>query len=100
MEIHLNRDSVCAADDMDSHKTIITLDNSVSVEEILTTIKELDYLPKIWGGCATWTLSSKIPIAVFAQEWKEPKKLHLIPINLKDLDFNIGGFKDLMQRER
>lgn len=88
MEIYLNRDSVCAADDIDSHEKIIIVDDSMPPDEIIKTIKELNYLPEIWGGYATWTLSSKIPIAVFAQEWTEPKKISWMPINLKDLNFN------------
>ena len=78
MEIYLNRDSVCAADDIDSHEKIIIVDDSMPPDEIIKTIKELNYLPEIWGGYATWTLSSKIPIAVLNPKVPPYPKLNLL----------------------
>jgi hypothetical protein len=94
MKIYLTRDSVAAGDDIDApHEKTITLDDGATIEDILVAITKLNYLASIAGGHATWTLSSRIPIAVFAQEWKEPKEVRTYPVNIKELDFQDGTLK-------
>lgn len=72
--IKLTRASVAMGDDCDApHEVLIKIGIEWTIERILKTIIELDYLPRISGGKATWSVASNQPLAVIAQEWKSPK---------------------------
>jgi len=87
MKIHLTRDSVCAADDLHApHLYKYAIFDNATYEEICLTIIRSDYLPKISGGQATWSLASVLPIAVIAQQWSNPKLLNVVH-DLNDLNF-------------
>ncbi len=92
LRLHLTRDSVAMADDMDApHLKKVTLPADVTAEGIATWIVENRYLPQnVQGGKATWSLVSKRPIAVLAQQWDRPKMLSNCPDSLEDLDFEDG----------
>lgn len=72
--VPIDRDSVHAGDDLEGHAMSITLDLSATLRTLIEVIQDMDYLPRISGGKATWVvyLSGK-PLGVLAQQWPEPK---------------------------
>lgn len=65
---------MCAADDFDApHVVRFPLTSGWLWDELVGLVIEKSQLPKIVGGKATWALSSKIPLAVCAQEWTDPQ---------------------------
>jgi hypothetical protein len=79
MKIKLTRESVCAADDCDApHAKTITVPSTMTIVDLVKLIQK-DYAPhNIQGGKATWSVVTSVPIAVFAQQWSDPKLLPLI----------------------
>jgi len=76
MQVFLTRDSVAAGDDADApHARTTTVPDGTSIEAIVAIIAKSGYLASIRGGKATWVVTSKIPLAVVAQEWEKPKML-------------------------
>jgi hypothetical protein len=75
-KIHLDRDSVHACDDLDSHATTVEADLKSDVGTLLKILKST-YLPEISGGLATWIVSCSgigpTPLGVMAQQWQEPR---------------------------
>jgi len=45
----------------------IEIQESWTITEILNKIREINYLPNIYGGVATWSVAIKQPIAVISQ---------------------------------
>jgi hypothetical protein len=76
LTLHLNRDSVHAGDDLESHAALIQVEADLTIAELLARLKE-EYLPGISGGQATWIITSSgnvpTPVGVLAQQWREPK---------------------------
>jgi len=72
--ISIDRDSVHAGDDLESHGTSIKLDPTLTLRTLCEAIQGMGYLPAISGGKATWIicLSGK-DVGVLAQQWPEPK---------------------------
>jgi len=94
MKIYITRDSVCAADDVEAPNAVcLDAPESLSPDDLVSFIDQSLALPRISGGKATWCLSSRIPLAVFAQEWPRCKKLFVIPPPLVDLDYAEGTFR-------
>ena len=86
--LRLTRDSVAAGDDCDApHLEKVRLPVGTTVEEVVTSILASRYLPRIDGGKATWSLVSKRPIAVLAQQWQSPKMLSPNPYCLESLGY-------------
>jgi len=83
-KIKLTRESVAAGDDFDApHFLEIEIQPNWTILEILQSIVKLNYLPKISGGKATWSVAINEPIAVLSQEnFKNP-----ILICLRDYPF-------------
>lgn len=68
-KIILTRDSVAPADDFDPpHTKEISLKPYWKITDILNHIIASDYLPRINGGKATWSIAINQPIAVITQE--------------------------------
>ena len=94
MRIYFTRDSVCAGDDSDApHVCEIELPPSDDVEAISCAVLKTAPLPSISGGRATWCVSSRIPLAVIAQEWDVPRMLSALPAKRGDLDFNVDTLR-------
>jgi hypothetical protein len=76
LTLHLNRDSVHAGDDLESHVALIQVEANSTIADLLVRLKS-EYLPSISGGQATWIISSSgnvpIPVGVLAQQWRQPK---------------------------
>ena len=76
MKVKLTRDSVAMGDDCDApHEKIIAVPDSASIREIIQVVLHSRYLAQIAGGKATWSVTSRIPVAIVAQQWAEPKML-------------------------
>ena len=89
MRLYITRDSVAAADDVDApHDRTLSDPSITTVNDILSTVAREYQLPKIVGGKATWVLASGVPLAVFAQEWSEPRPDWRIPSRVEDLDYD------------
>ena len=68
-KITLTRESVAMGDDISApHLWIIEIEHAWTITEILRYIVKLEYLPKILGGIATWSVAINEPIAVLSQE--------------------------------
>ncbi len=96
MKVSITRMSVSAGDDLDPpHLKEIDMPDDSTVEEIITSIVASGYLPKICGGKATWSVSSKKLLAVVAQQWKQPKMLEFPPFKfeLDELDYADNNLK-------
>jgi hypothetical protein len=73
----ITRDSVAAGDDVDApHEMLLEFDENEKVEKIIKTILKSNYLPKIYGGKATWCIIAHKPLAIIAQEWFNPKVIN------------------------
>tara|TARA_B100001093_G_scaffold511843_1_gene580613 strand:+ start:959 stop:1333 length:375 start_codon:yes stop_codon:yes gene_type:complete len=73
MKIRINRDSVCAGDDVISHNIEWNLKESMTLSEFLDIQNEIYPLARIAGGRATWILKGQDILAVLAQQWAKPK---------------------------
>ena len=69
--INIGRDSVCMADDYESHDTVIEINQTTNLNQLILILFQIGYLPSIGGGKATWILMYKSnPLAVIAEEWR------------------------------
>ena len=68
--ILLNRDSVCAGDDyLAPHDKKIEYTEIRTLSELVSRIIEINYLPNIAGGKATWILTNnKEPLAIMGKK--------------------------------
>lgn len=95
--ITITRDSVAAGDDVDApHMLIVETEPTDTVKSVLGNILRLNYLPKISGGDATWSVASGRPIAVLAQQWSTPRHINseeetCLNLRIDKLHFNYHG---------
>lgn len=90
-KIKLTRDSVAMGDDARDNSPEIEVNEDWLIDKILDEVIRINYLPKIGGGKATWTVSYVFPLAIIAQEWAKPKIINAkFPFSLgdKNKDFN------------
>ena len=67
MKILLTRESVAMGDDDDApHHRELTVADDVSLLAIIKLVLQSRYLATIGGGRATWTVLSRIPVAIVA----------------------------------
>ena len=104
LRIRVTRDSVCAGDDVHApHLRVLEAGNDCTAEEIvrvaLTPPGFLDRLlrrtalPRIEGGKATWCVHSRVPLAVIAQQWSEPRMLQNPSPKLEELAVSGGAIQ-------
>lgn len=92
MKIIITRDSVAAGDDIDApHRLEFGVPSDQSILHVLRHVSQLNYLPSIVGGKATWSAVSGFPLAVVAQQWREPKPLCASSIAMPELDSRSDG---------
>ncbi|MDB6174886.1 MAG: hypothetical protein JWL59_4197 [Chthoniobacteraceae bacterium] len=76
LSITIWRESVCAGDDCDApHELCLLLPHDISLGDVAERILGARYLASITGGKATWILDAQRPLAVFAQQWTQPRFL-------------------------
>lgn len=73
MSISLDRDSACMGDDTESHRSTLSVREDMTIGEFVAHVREMRYLAGIAGGKATWILQGSRPLAIIAQQWREPK---------------------------
>lgn len=73
MKINVSRSSVCLGDDIDApHFKVLNVPDGATTQEIMRLLKS-KYLPcNMEGGEATWSVVSKKPVAIIAQQLEEP----------------------------
>ncbi|GAA3964281.1 hypothetical protein [Hymenobacter antarcticus] len=87
MKVRLTRESVAMGDDDDApHHCEITVADDASLLAIIKVVLQSHYLASIAEGKATWTVISRIPIAIVAQQWAEPRMLTPVS-SLSSLNF-------------
>lgn len=90
IHIILDRDSVCAGDDVYSHSAEFDMDSGATITDLLKKVRKIGFLALIQGGKATWVISdTRTEIAVIAQQWSSPK--FLIDENTEICDLNMNG---------
>lgn len=93
MKILASRASVAAGDDVEApHMREFIFKEGTSLINALEHIRR-DYLPRIAGGEATWSVCSNVPVAIIAQQWNEPKMMLFPSDNYKVLDMEDGFLK-------
>ena len=94
MRAYVTRESVCAADDVNApHAAQIQVPDDWTWDTLIHHVWEGSRLPSIAGGKASWALSSNIPLAVFAQEWREPVVLFRLDSERERLDSSGQGIR-------
>jgi hypothetical protein len=72
-KITLTRDSVSMGDDAGGTVLEIEVNEDWLIEKILEEILIINYLPKIQGGKATWSVAFENPIAIISEQWEKPE---------------------------
>jgi len=87
ISINVDRDSVCAGDDSESHESRINISSSLDIYELVNTILEKYPLAKIEGDQATWVVDvgERTSIGVVAQQWSKPELVISPDISVKQL---------------
>jgi hypothetical protein len=79
LSVSIDRDSVHAGDDVESHALTLIADADETLAGFIARLRARRYFPGISGGEATWIVESSghgsRPIGVLAQQWPEPKWL-------------------------
>lgn len=112
--IAVDRDSVAAGDDVNSHKKFFIISEGRDIKSLVAAALCAAPLPSIQGGEATWivyliehdkkfTDLTERPIAVIAQQWGEPKFLtdssQMLKNSLSSVDNIMVYFKYWLQSD-
>lgn len=91
MKLYVTRDSVAAGDDVDAPH-LLEMDGPAQddVGAAIAKILATRYLPRVSGGKATWSVTSRRILAVVAQEWRAPRLLWSADSSYRGLD-TAGG---------
>lgn len=91
MRIYVSRGSVAAGDDVNApNPESLSVPDGTGLHEIVKSIATSDYLPRIAGGQAAWSVTSSGLVAVVAQQWTEPHMFVLDPLSFDKLDHSNG----------
>ena len=94
MIITINRDSVCAGDDVFDHRITLELPGGASPKDLFKKLKKLHYFPNIAGNNVVWILTNKKhPFWIFSYFTKNDK-LNWCALNgtIAKLDDGTGCF--------
>jgi len=72
-KILLTRSPVSMGDDSRDNSLEIEVDEDWKLTEIINKVLEINYLPKIMGGKATWSIAYDNFLGIIAQQWSKPK---------------------------
>jgi hypothetical protein len=79
LRLAVDRDSVAAGDDCESHRAEVVVEATCTVTELVAAARRACPLAGIQGGKATWIVdvggAVREAIAVVAEQWLEPKLL-------------------------
>ncbi len=71
--VMIERDSVSNGDDvLAPHRVSVSVPASSTLSQVLETVRQMGYLPRIQGGCATWIVESDRPLAVMTEQSVTP----------------------------
>lgn len=56
MRVLIDRESVCAGDDVEPHELNMDVDDELNFKELFRYIINKNYLPKIWGNNVVWVM--------------------------------------------
>lgn len=73
MKIIIDRESVCRADDVDSHEKEYFIRTNLPFEDLFKKIIKDKYLPSIWGNNVVWVLTSTEHFCIFSYFTKTNK---------------------------
>jgi hypothetical protein len=88
IRVTVDRDSVCAGDDVVSHEATFSVTSSCNLLELLSAAWATCPLASIAGGQATWLIdvsNSDACFGVMAQQWRQPKLLISAQTSAADL---------------
>jgi len=86
--ITVNRDSVAAGDDCESHEAVLSIPSGSNVLELVEAARRACRLARISGGQATWLIDAGARgqcIGVAAQQWPTPKLLNSMDTTVAEL---------------
>lgn len=94
MTITINRDSVCAGDDVFDHRQTFELAENATAKDLFQQLKHSRYFPKIAGNNTVWVLTNKThPFCIFSYFTKRNKLgQNQMDIPLSALDDGSGLF--------
>jgi hypothetical protein len=79
IDLAIDRDSVCAGDDCQSHAARLSVPPEMPLHEVIELAQRACPLARIAGGQATWLVDTQgcgeACIGVVAQQWATPKLL-------------------------
>ncbi len=75
MNILINRDSVCLADDMTDHRKTYQVDDLSTYEDLFDILMNDNYLPPIYGNNVVWVLRSSKYDCIFSYFTKTGKMM-------------------------
>ena len=94
MNVYVTRDSVAAGDDVDApHGRAFSFPDTLSSLQLIARIVAEGYLARISGGKATWSAVSRVPLAVVAQQWAEPRAVPWREVSLSGLEQRDGAYR-------
>ncbi len=90
MKIEVDRDSVAAGDDIESHSVFIEVREDISIENLIESAKRACPLASIYGGKATWIIYAgayheRKCIGVSAQQWSDDRLLVSKKLSVKSV---------------
>ncbi len=91
MNIEVNRESVCAGDDIVGHKKVYQLVNNATYEDLFNILKKDHFFPHVASDNEVWVMTSKHYWCIFSYYTKTGKILTgLCEKSLKDICASSG----------
>ncbi len=86
MKIEVNRESVCAGDDTNSHLKIYQLDSDATYEDLFSVLEKDNFFPHVISENEVWVLTNKRYWCIFSYYTKTGKiSAKLYEKNLKNI---------------
>ena len=94
MTITINRDSVCAGDDVFEHRQIVELPDNANAKDLFKALKRIHFFPKFAGNNVVWVLTNRThPFWIFSYFTRHEKVFQSDPaLCLSFLDDGSGQF--------
>ena len=90
MLINIDRDSVCAADDVYDHKRQLDYDGNITIRTVFEYLTKISYLPRVAGKAHSWNAivgNQTIAVILANNNYPEDSNTLSIPIgNLANHD--------------
>ena len=95
MTITINRDSVCAGDDVFDHRQTIELSENATAKDLFKELKRIRFFPQVTGNNVVWVLTNRTnPFWIFSYFTRHEKLFQSDPaLGLSLLDDGSGQFR-------